>query len=192
MTLRHVLLARKLLPICACSISVNSTIIGYFSHCLDRVATERERTSSIINIYNLITDFHTASCKKKPSKLHPTDRVLHDSSRQQQRPCGEQVRPWGAATVLPLRCRRPHCAATTTLQSSYCRHVTTPGHGAHFELVKGHAVAWRQRRPHDGQRSCHGYAIVLWEIPVRAPWRSDFFPGCPRSPRGRSSGVTGL
>ena len=45
------LFARKLLPICACSISANSTIIGYFSDCLDRLAMARERTSSIYKIH---------------------------------------------------------------------------------------------------------------------------------------------
>ena len=35
-------------PLCACSISTDSTIIVYFSDCLDRPATARERMSSVV------------------------------------------------------------------------------------------------------------------------------------------------
>ena len=37
---------------CACSISADSNIIGYFSDCLDRLATARERTSSNNKLQN--------------------------------------------------------------------------------------------------------------------------------------------
>ena len=43
MTRRH----SSFLPICACSICANSSIIGCFSYSLDRLATARERTSSL-------------------------------------------------------------------------------------------------------------------------------------------------
>ena len=79
------------------------------------------------------------------------------TSHQWLRPCGDQVRPRGAPTVLPWRCigyltallrrcRRSHCAATATPRCSCCAHVTTPSHGMETEETI--------RRPMEMSRSC--------------------------------------
>ena len=147
MTLRHVLFARKFLPICACSISANSTIIGYFSHCLDRVATARERTSSIINIYNLITDFHTASCKKKTSKC-----IQHIA--------GYIILPANSSVRAATRCvkwARQRCSRSVVgdLTALLRRPYRVPTAGMSQRRARARILSWSKGTPWHGDRGDH-------------------------------------
>ena len=72
LTHRHCSARTELRPICAGSISANSTISGYFSDCLDRLATARERTSSLCKL-------KTENPVKRPVKQWECDSTEHMS-----------------------------------------------------------------------------------------------------------------
>ena len=122
-----------------------------------------------------ITDFHIDMGYKPSTELCVHAAIICvDGARQR----------WS-----PWRCRRSHCAATTTLRYAIA-YGTLP---TTFLLCAYHnAGAWRPRRPNGVQWRCHGDAPAIYETTIHAPRRSAFVMDAARSPWESSSGVTGL
>ena len=82
-------------------------------------------------------------------------------------------------TELPLRCRRPYCAAIATLWRPHCTLLRMPWHHQATAFVlsmfKVCAIVWCSMPPHNVCLWCHCIAATMLAIVLCAPRRSAFF-----------------
>ena len=83
-----------------------------------------------------------------------------------------------APTELPLRCRRPYCAAMETLRRPHCTLLRRPWHRQArafvLSVLKVSAIVLRSMRPHGVYWRCHCVAVAMLAIILCAPWHSGF------------------